>query len=72
MAITLTVPSIACEVCAKTITKAIHNQQPEAKVSVDILQKLVRVETIASVEVIKDAIANAGHEVANQTVTDRD
>jgi copper chaperone len=64
MTITLTVPSIACEVCAKTITKAIHNQQPEAKVSVDVPQKLVTVETTASIEAIKTAIANAGHEVA--------
>jgi len=65
MTITLTVPSIACEVCAKTITKAIHNQQPDAQVSIDVPQKLVTVETTASVEEIKNAIANAGHEVAN-------
>lgn len=64
MTITLTVPSIACEVCAKTITKAIHNQQPDAQVSIDVPQKLVTVETNASLEVIKNAIANAGHEVA--------
>lgn len=64
MTITLTVPSIACEACAKTITKAIHNEQPEAQVSIDVPQKQVTVETTASIEAIKTAIANAGHEVA--------
>jgi copper chaperone len=65
MTITLTVPSIACEVCAKTITKAIHNQEPDAQVSIDVPHKRVTVVTTASEESIKAAIANAGHEVAN-------
>ncbi|MFM7279238.1 MAG: heavy-metal-associated domain-containing protein, partial [Microcystis aeruginosa] len=41
MTITLKVPSIACEGCANTITKAINNQQPAAQISVDVANKIV-------------------------------
>jgi len=61
--ISLKVPSIACDVCAQTITKAIKNSEPEAKVSVDVAEKVVSVETDASVETIKKAITEAGHTV---------
>jgi len=61
--ISLKVPSIACDVCAQTITKAIKNSEPEAKVSVDVAEKVVSVETEASVETIKKAITEAGHTV---------
>lgn len=63
MTITLKVPSIACEVCANTITKAIHQHQPSAKVSVDVEQKKVTVDTDASEDTIKQAIEEAGHTV---------
>lgn len=60
----LKVPSIACEVCAKTITQEIQSHQPEAKVSVDVEAKTVQVETTASKEAIEKLIVAAGHEVA--------
>ncbi|MGK7874524.1 MAG: heavy-metal-associated domain-containing protein [Xenococcaceae cyanobacterium] len=63
MTIQLKVPSIACEVCAETITKEIKNHQPEAKVEVDIETKMVTVETEASQESIKQMIEIAGHTV---------
>jgi copper chaperone len=62
--LTLNVPSIACEVCANTITKAIQIQQPDAQVTVDVVNKIVTVETNASVGEIEQVIAQAGHEVA--------
>ena len=65
MTITLKVPSIACEVCASTITKAIQSQQPDAQVAVDVASKIVTVETTATPETIKTAIANAGHQIAD-------
>jgi copper chaperone len=61
--ISLKVPSIACDVCAQTITKAIENSEPQAKISVDVANKVVSVETEASVETIKKAITEAGHTV---------
>ncbi|MDJ0600939.1 MAG: heavy-metal-associated domain-containing protein [Crocosphaera sp.] len=65
MTITLKVPSIACDGCADTITKAIEGQKPEAKVSVDVDSKMVTVETDASTETIKEIITEAGHTVEN-------
>ena len=61
--ISLKVPSIACDVCAQTITKAIKNSEPQATISVDVANKVVSVETEASVESIKKAITEAGHTV---------
>ena len=64
MPIQLTVSSIACGGCAEAVTNAIQNQIPDAQVSVDVPTKLVTVETIASEAEIRNAIAQAGHEVA--------
>ncbi len=63
MSITLNVPSIACEVCANTITKAIHSSDPSANVKVDVNTKIVVVETETSQETIKELITSAGHTV---------
>ena len=68
MTITLKVPSIACEVCAETITKAITNQQPDTQVSVDVDNKTVTVETNASLTTIQQAIEAAGHTVISSQV----
>lgn len=59
----LKVPSIACEVCAETITKAIKNSEPNAKVSVDVDSKIVSVDTNESEDTIKQVIIEAGHTV---------
>ena len=63
MTITFKVPSIACEACANTITKAIQNQQPDTRVNVDVANKIVIVETTASKASIQQAIEAAGHTV---------
>jgi copper chaperone len=63
MAIKLKVPSIACEVCGETITKAIKSELPEAEVKVDVANKTVAVETSVSEERIKNIITSAGHTV---------
>lgn len=63
MIIKLNVPSIACEVCAETITKAIKNEYSEAQVSVDIPNKIVTVETQATKTAIQQVIEAAGHNV---------
>ncbi|MBE9223156.1 heavy-metal-associated domain-containing protein [Cyanobacterium stanieri LEGE 03274] len=63
--ISVKVPSIACEVCAETITKAIINTDPKAQVKIDVPTKIVNVETQTSIDVIKGAISQAGHECAD-------
>lgn len=62
--IKFTVPSIACDGCAKTITEGILTHESDAKVDVDIKEKTVSVETEASEESIKQMIVAAGHTVA--------
>ena len=63
MNITLKVPTIACDVCAKTITKAIQNLDNNALVEVDVEEKIVTIETKKTAENIKEAIIDAGHEI---------
>ena len=63
MNVTLKVPSIACEVCAKTITNAILAIDNQAQVNVDVEQKLVTVTSDKQEETIKEAIGDAGHDV---------
>lgn len=62
--IILNVPSIACEVCAKTITKAIQNVDNIAEINIDVKTKMVNVTTQKAEEIIKQAILDAGHDLA--------
>ncbi len=63
MTIQLKVPTIACDGCSATITKAILAQEPEAKVDINVENKVVQVETQASEESVKQMIVAAGHQV---------
>ncbi|MFH7030191.1 MAG: heavy-metal-associated domain-containing protein [Heteroscytonema crispum UTEX LB 1556] len=63
MALKLTVPNIACDGCAETITESIHIVEPDAKVDVDVAAKTVMVESTASEESIKQAIVAAGYTI---------
>ncbi|MBE9062593.1 heavy-metal-associated domain-containing protein [cf. Phormidesmis sp. LEGE 11477] len=64
MTMTLNVPSIKCEGCGDTITKEIKVHDADAKVSVDIENKTVEVDSTMSESSVKQAITSAGHEVA--------
>lgn len=64
MALKLKVPTIVCNGCVDTITKAIKTVEDEAKVNVDLAAKTVTVEAQASEESIKQAIVATGHTVA--------
>ena len=61
--IELKVPSMVCEGCVETLTKAIKTHEPNAKVNIDLDSKQVTVDTQASVESIKQVITATGHEV---------
>ncbi|WP_267383743.1 heavy-metal-associated domain-containing protein [Cyanobacterium sp. uoEpiScrs1] len=63
MSITFRVPSIACEACANTITKAVRNENPEATISIDVSTKIVTVETNVSEETVRKIIEGVGHTV---------
>lgn len=61
--INLQVSSIKCEGCAEAITNEIKNNDPNAKVDVDVDNKTVKVETTAQEEAVKNMITAAGHTV---------
>lgn len=63
MSLQLKVPSIVCEGCAETITKAVKSVDAEAQVDVDVSAKTVKVEGTQSEDSIKQAIAATGHTV---------
>jgi copper chaperone len=63
MTITFNVPSIACEVCANTITKAIQNHDPSSIVRIDVATKVVEIDTEKTSSEIKQVIIDVGHNV---------
>ncbi|MGI0480930.1 heavy-metal-associated domain-containing protein [Geminocystis sp. CENA526] len=65
MTITFNVPSIACDVCANTITKAIQNYDPSSIVRIDVSSKVVEIDTNKTSEEMKQVITDVGHEISN-------
>ena len=64
MTVKLTVPSILCEGCVETVTKAIQSVDAQASIRVDLATKEVSIETIASLADLTAAIDEVGHEVS--------
>lgn len=54
---------MVCDGCAKTVTEAIQTVDSGAKVNVVLETKEVSVESQASLDAIKEAIAAKGHTV---------
>ena len=63
MTLQFQVPSMACEACAETITKAVTVLDPQAQVQADLKTKQVTIETQAQELAVRDAIAAAGYPV---------
>lgn len=63
MAMTINVPSIMCEACVKTVTKAIAKLDASAQVHADLDSKNVTVITTSSEADVRQAITSAGHTV---------
>ena len=63
MTINLLVPSMVCDGCVTVVKEAIINQEPQAKVEINLDTKQVKVDTNASEESIKQIITAAGHTV---------
>ena len=57
------VPSISCEGCGETITKAIQESDPKASVRVNIEGKQVNVASDMSEASIRQVIESVGHEI---------
>lgn len=59
----LHVKGMSCQHCVKAVTKAVQAQDPQATITVDLPQGLVRVQTALSREATAHAIAEEGYEV---------
>jgi len=64
MKLELTVPTMVCDGCAETITKAIQIVDAAATVEADPQTKQVVVNTSSAEAAVKAAVEQAGHEVA--------
>ena len=58
------VQGMSCNHCAKAVTQAVQQLDPQAQVLVDLAGKRVEVESTQSREVIAKAIADEGYAVA--------
>lgn len=56
-----TVPALSCGHCARAVTEAVHEVDPDARVEVDLTAKQVRVETRESTERVQAALSEAGY-----------
>jgi copper chaperone len=59
----LKVDGMSCGHCVKSVTNAVQEVDRAAKVNVDLARKTVQVESSAALDVIKDAISEAGYPV---------
>jgi len=65
MALQLHIPTIVCEGCADTITKAIQGVDATATVAIDLASKQVNIETQAELTTLQAAIVATGHTISN-------
>ncbi len=63
MTLQLTVPNMACAVCAGKITQAVTAIDPTATIVADPATKLVNIETEKPEDLIRQAITTAGYTV---------
>ncbi|MDV3347097.1 heavy-metal-associated domain-containing protein [Leptothoe sp. LEGE 181152] len=61
MALQLTVPNMACDVCAKNITNAVQALDSNAAVTADPKTKQVDIETEAAETSVREALEKAGY-----------
>lgn len=61
MTLQLTVPNMACDVCAKNITNALKALDSNATVAADPKTKQVDIETETAEAAVRDALEKAGY-----------
>jgi copper chaperone len=64
----LQVEGMSCGGCVRSVTKSVQTVDGNAKVEVDLANKKVRIESRASLETVRSAIADAGYPVSASAV----
>jgi copper chaperone len=59
----LKVDGMTCGGCAASVKRAVQTLDSNASVNVDLLSKIVKVETTAQLDQVKTAIVDAGYDV---------
>jgi copper chaperone len=59
----LKVDGMTCNGCAASVKRALQTLDSNASVNVDLLSKIVKVETTAHLDQVKTAIVDAGYDV---------
>ena len=59
-----TLPTMTCGHCVRTVTDAIQQLDPNAKVTIDLPSHRLQVATAQSAEAVKGALIEAGYEPA--------
>jgi len=60
----LHVEGMSCGGCVRSVTKSVQTVDGNAKVEVDLATKTVRVDSKASLDKVRSAIAEAGYPVS--------
>ena len=60
----LKIDSMSCGGCAASVTKAVKQADPQAKVAVDLATKLVSIDTALDRATIVQSLNNAGYRPA--------
>ncbi len=55
------VPGMTCGHCIQRVTQAIKTSDTQAEVQIDLSSKLVRVQSGAEIDAIRQALAQAGY-----------
>lgn len=61
--LTLTIPSMSCDGCVRSITAAITQLDATAQVDANLSRKQIQLTTRASAAEVRDALAAAGYPV---------
>jgi copper chaperone len=62
MTIEFTISALSCGHCARAVTEAVHEVDPQAQVQVDLASKRVEVQTGAERAKLVEALTLAGYE----------
>lgn len=60
----LQVEGMSCGGCVRSVTKSVQTVDRNAKVEVDLASKTVQVDSEASLDTVRSAIAGAGYPVS--------